>query len=259
MGFLKDKVAIVVGVSGRGNMGEATAKYLIKEGAKVIVAARREKELKEIADEIGAVSKVCDISKEDQVEALAKFAIEKYGRLDIGVNTAGVSPTGSIATTTAEDLRLASDVHLCGTFFFFKHMSAVMEHGGSLVTVSSITASRFTADYAAYMCTKAGADHLVRVAAIELGPKGIKVNSVSPAFTDDAPMSREYQKIPGLNELFEKEIPLGRLNTVHDVAHAIAWLCHDDSYITGQNIHVSGGNHLTRLPTAAEIGALFEG
>ena len=256
MGFLNGKTAIVIGVSARGNMGEATAKYLIKEGASVIVAARREKELKEIADEIGAVPKTCDISKEDQVEALAKFAVDQFGRLDIGVNTAGVSPMGDIASTTAEDLRLAVDVHFCGTFYFLKHLPAVMENGGSLVTVSSLTASRFTANYAAYMGTKAGADHLVRVAAIELGPKGIKVNSVSPAFTDDAPMSREYQKIPGLNELFEREIPLGRLNTVHDVAHAIAWLCHDDSYVTGQNIHVSGGNHLTRLPTMAEIAAL---
>ncbi len=257
MGFLKDKVAIVIGVSGRGNMGEGTAKYLIKEGAKVIVAARREIELKEIAAEIGATPVVCDITREEHVEKLAKAALDKFGKLDIAVNTAGQAIMGDIAVTSDKDMRAAVDVHFCGTFYFLKHMSAAMKNGGSLVTVSSMTATRYVANHAAYMGAKAGADHLVRTAAIEFGPRKIRVNSVSPAFTDGTPMSAQFQKLKGLTELFEKEIPLGRLNNVNDVAHAIAWLCHDESYITGQNIHVSGGNHLTRMPTAVEMRALM--
>ena len=102
------------------------------------------------------------------------------------------------------------------------------------------------------MGAKAGTDHLVRVAAFEYGPQGIKINSVSPGFTE-SPMTAEFLKIPGIREMFEKEIPLGRLNTVDDVAAAALWVCSDEAYLTGQNIQVNGGNTLRRLPVI-ELG-----
>jgi NAD(P)-dependent dehydrogenase (short-subunit alcohol dehydrogenase family) len=258
MGFLQDKVAIVLGVSSERGMGEATARKLIAEGAKVIVAARREKELNEKATGLGAIAQVCDITDPEQVAALAARAIDEYGKLDCAINCAGVSGTGNIADTDPAVMKQMSDVHFCGTFNFFRYMAAAMENGGAMVTLSTVTAYRYVAGAAAYMATKAAADNLMRTAAMEFGSKNIRVNTVVPGFTDDTPMAREYQKIKGLNELFLKEIPLGRLNTAEDVAHVAAWLCHDDSYITGQVIHANGGNHLTRLPTMAEMSALFE-
>jgi 2-hydroxycyclohexanecarboxyl-CoA dehydrogenase len=257
MGFLQDKVAIVLGVSSERGMGEAIARKLISEGAKVIVAARRQKELEEKAESLGAIAQVCDITDEAQVAALAGVALDKFGKLDCAINCAGVSGTGNIANTKPEVLRQMVDVHFCGTFHFFKHMAAAMENGGAMVTLSTVTAYRYVANAAAYMGSKAGADNLMRTAAMEFGPKNIRVNTVVPGFTDDTPMTRAFQKTKGLNELFLKEIPLGRLNTAEDVAHVAAWLCHDDSYITGQVIHANGGNHLTRLPTMAEMSALF--
>lgn len=256
MGFLRDKVAIVLGASARGNIGEATARHLIDQGATVVVAARSEGPLKAVAEALGATPRVCDIADEDSVEALKNFTLDRFGRLDIGVNTAGVAVSGDFQTTSLDDLRTAFDVHLCGTFLFFKYLSQAMKEGGSLVTLSSATAFTYTPAYVAYQATKCAADNLVRTAAVEFGPLGIRVNSVVRSFTDDTPMTRDYQKMPGLNELFLKEIPLGRLNTVKDVAHAITWLCHDDSYVTGQAIHVSGGNHLLRLPSSAEMSTL---
>ena len=97
------------------------------------------------------------------------------------------------------------------------------------------------------MGAKAGTDHLVRIAATEFGPRGIKVNSVSPAFTE-TPMTAGFLATPGVREAFEAEIPLGRLNTAEDVAATVLWLSSEDAYITGENIHPSGGNRLRRLP-----------
>ena len=255
MGILNDKVAVVIGASMRGNMGEAIARQLGKEGAHVIVAGRRADAVDAVARDLGATGSVCDVVSDESVARLAQFAMEKYGRVDIGVNCAGVAVSGDFQSTTSEDLKQAINVHLCGTFHFLKQFSGVMEGPGSLVSISSITAFKYSPGYVAYQATKAAADNLVRNAAVEFGPRGIRVNSVVPAFTD-TPMTHAYVEVPGLAELFEKEIPLGRLNTVEDVAHTVTWLCQDQTYVTGQAIHVSGGNHLLRLPSSAEMATL---
>ena len=196
--------------------------------------------------------------QEDQVIALAKNAVDTFDKLDIAVNCAGDAIMGDIAVAEDEDIRKAVDVHFVGPLFFFKHLSAAIGEDGSMITISSITATRLVSNHAAYMGAQAGTDHVVRIAAVEFGPKNIKVNSLSPGFTDDTPMSRPFLELKGLREAFEKEIPLGRLNTAHDVAHVTAWLCHDETFITGQNIHANGGNTLTRLPNAAELAAVVE-
>jgi len=257
MGFLEDKVGIVLGASEAGSMGHKIAVKLMSEGAKVILAARTEEKVKALAEEIGAVPAVCDITSEDAVAALAQTALDKFGKLDIAINAAGQPIMGDIAEAREKYIRMAVDVHFVGPMFFFKHMSAAIDRDGSIITISSITATRFVGNHAAYMGAKAGTDHVARVAAIEFGPRNIRVNSVSPGFTE-SPMSKGFLELKGLREAFEAEIPLGRLNTVDDVAHTCAWLCHDDTYITGQNIQVNGGNSLTRLPNAAEMAALVK-
>jgi NAD(P)-dependent dehydrogenase (short-subunit alcohol dehydrogenase family) len=257
MGFLEGKTAVVLGASGEGSIGHKVAVKLISEGARVMIAARREDKVKALAKLIGASPAVCDICSDTAVAALAKQAVDEFGGLDIAINTAGEAIMGDIAVAPEEDIRRAVDIHFIGPMFFFKHMAAAIESDGCIITCSSITAERFVANHAAYMGAKAGTDHVARVAAIEFGPRNIRVNSVSPGFTADTPMTSGFLEIKGLREAFEKEIPLGRLNTPDDVAHVCAWLCHDDSYITGQNIQVNGGNTLTRLPNAAELGALM--
>lgn len=250
----KDRVAVVLGASDSTSMGGAIARRLIQEGAKVVVAARRRDKVRALADAIGAEAAVCDITREGEVAALAALAIERFGRLDVAVNCAGEAIMGSFAQTDEATLRRAADIHFIGPFFFVKHMAAHMTHGGSIVTISSITASLMFPNHAAYMGAKAGTDHLVRVAALEYGPRGIKVNSVSPSFTE-SPMTKEFMTIPGVREAFEQEIPLGRLNTVDDVAAAVLWVSSDEAYVTGQNIHPTGGNTLRRLPMVTLAGA----
>ncbi len=258
MSFLNDKSAIVLGASESGSIGAAIAKKLRDEGASVMIAARRKAQVNALAEELGVIAAVCDITQEQQVAALAKKAVKTFGKLDIAVNSAGDAIMGDIAAANEDDIRKAVDIHFIGPLFFFKHMSAAIGEHGCMITISSITATRLVGNHAAYMGAKAGTDHIVRVAAVEFGPRNIKVNSVSPGFTDDTPMSRPFLKLNGMREVFEKEIPLGRLNTAQDVAHVTAWLCHDDTFITGQNIQANGGNTLTRLPNAMELAAVIK-
>ena len=255
---LDGKSALVLGASEKGSIGATIAEYLIAAGAKVMIASRREEQVNHLAEEIGASAGVCDITNEEQVGELASHCLDTFGKLDIAINCVGDAVMGDIANTDEKYVRKAVDVHLVGPFFFLKHMAAAIKENGSIITLSSITASLVINNHAAYVAAKAGTDHLVRIAAVEYGKKNIRVNSVSPGFTDDTPMSRPFLKAGGLKELFEKEIPLGRLNNAHDVAHVVTWLCDDATYITGQNIQVNGGNSLTRLPSRSEFSELMK-
>ena len=241
------KVAVVLGASDAASMGGAIAQRLIKEGATVIVASRTLERCTALADQIGAEARRCDITSEQELSDLADAAIDNHGRLDIAINCVGEAVMGYIATTDEVTLRHAADLHFIGPFLFIKQMAQRMESGSSIVTISSITATLTFPNHAAYMGAKAGTDHIVRIAACEYGPRGIKVNSVSPAFTE-TPMTEGFLKMPGVREAFDRNIPLGRLNTIDDVAAAALWLCSDEAFFTGQNLHPSGGNTLTHLP-----------
>ncbi len=248
-----NKVAVVLGVSSDTSIGCAVAHRLIQEGAKVIIAGRSAEKVEPVASTIGAASHICDITDEQMVSQLADKAIEQFGQLDVAVNCVGQGIMGYIATTPETDLRQSVDVHLIGPFFFIKHMARVMKNGGAIATMSSQTATLTFENHAAYMAAKAGTDHLVRTAAVEYGSKNIKVNSISPGFTD-TPMTNGLLGFPGLIDAFTKEIPLGRMSTVEDIASATAWACCDEAYMTGQNLQINGGATLRRMPTMKELG-----
>lgn len=129
---------------------------------------------------------------------------------------------------------------------------------GAMVTTSSHTASRVINNHAAYVAAKAGTDHLMRIAAVEYGPRNIGVNSVSPGFTPDTPMSRGFARLEGLVEMFEQRIPLGRLNTADDIAHAVRRLCDPATCVTGENVQVNGRSALTGWPGKNDFVALMK-
>jgi NAD(P)-dependent dehydrogenase (short-subunit alcohol dehydrogenase family) len=253
MGRLDNKVAVILGASDERSMGAACARCFAQEGAKLILAARRRNNLERIAQTVGGVAVECDIRSEADVAALAEAAIKMHGRLDVAVNFAGVNSAASILEVTRETLLEACEVHLIGTALFFKHMAAKMTAGGSLITASSLTTIVAPAGLAAYAGSKSGADQIVRIAAGELGERGIRVNSIAPGFTRSA-MTEGYFSIPTLEKAFLREIPLGRLSTVEDIARAALWLASDDSCATtGQKIDVTAGQSLRRTPSAQEM------
>ena len=141
-----------------------------------------------------------------------------------------------------------------GPFYFFQAMIGAMTQGGSIIRISSATATIMLNDHAAYMGAKAGTDHVIRCVANEFGERGIRANSISPGLTD-TPMTAGAKQTPGVFEAFAAAYPLGRVGTSDDIAAAAVWLASDECFMTGQNLQVNGGLTLRRNPNRDEITA----
>jgi NAD(P)-dependent dehydrogenase (short-subunit alcohol dehydrogenase family) len=250
---LDGKVALVLGAAGRGNMGQTIAQRLAAEGAKVVVGGRHLDELERLATEIGGAAAEVDITSKDQVDAAADLAVERFGGLDIGVNATGWGLLKPTEETTEADLDKILSIQFKGPFFFIQSMLRVMGQGGSIIQISSATATIMLENHAAYMGTKAGIDHVIRTVANEYGERGIRANSISPGITE-TPMAGMTFQIPEMVEAFTREYPLGRVGTRDDIAAAVVWLGSDECFMTGQNLQVNGGLTLRRNPSLKELG-----
>ncbi len=254
MGRLEGKGAVVLGAAGRDNMGQVIARRFAAEGAKVLVAGRKEDELARFAGEIGGYWAACDITRREEVFALAETAKSTLGGVQIGVNATGWGFLKPFLENSEDELKAMSDLQFVGPIFFLQAMVGAMDQGGSLIQISSATATIMLNDHAAYMGTKAGTDHVVRCVANEFGARGIRANSISPGLTD-TPMTAGARQTPGVFEAFASAYPLGRVGTSDDIAAAAVWLASDECFMTGQNLQVNGGLTLRRNPTGDEITA----
>jgi 2-hydroxycyclohexanecarboxyl-CoA dehydrogenase len=256
MGSLNGKTALVLGAAGVANMGQAIARRLAREGVKVVVAGRHEAPLADLAAEIGGAYALVDITDKAQVDAAADLAVGTFGKLDIGVNAAGWGLMKPTHETTEKDLDRIIAIQFKGPFFFIQAMLRVMGRGGSIIQISSATATIMLENHAAYMGTKAGIDHVIRAVANEYGVRGIRANSISPGLTK-TPMAGDTFSFPELMQAFEHEYPLGRVGTCEDIAAAVAWLADDECFMTGQNLQVNGGLTLRRNPLFADLGEVI--
>jgi NAD(P)-dependent dehydrogenase (short-subunit alcohol dehydrogenase family) len=251
MGRLTDKTAVVLG--GSSGIGEATARRFVAEGARVLIAARGAEKLERVAAEIGAECLPCDVADWGNVKALADAAVERFGRLDIAVNSAGLEDSSLIQDLEPERVEAMIAVQFTGALYFIQHMANAMVDGGSLITISSLTGTIVSEGYAVYASAKAGINHASKIAASEYGARAVRVNLVSPS-TVETPMVEQLFAAPGMRGALEKELPLGRIPEVEEVVHAIVYLASDESRsVTGENIHVDSGGRLGRLPKADEI------
>jgi NAD(P)-dependent dehydrogenase (short-subunit alcohol dehydrogenase family) len=256
MGQLDGKIAIVLGAAGPGNMGQVIAQRFLAHGAKVVVAGRKKDPLAAFAAEHNCDYALCDITAKPEVEALVNTTVEKHGAVHIGVNATGWGLLKPFLETTPEELAAITALQFIGPFYFIQALAANMKHGGSIIQISSATATIMLDNHAAYMGTKAGTDHVVRCAANDFGAQGIRVNSISPGLTD-TPMTTGVFQMQKLVDIFAKEYPLGRVGTSEDIADAALWLAGDTCFMTGQNLQVNGGLTLRRNPRAAELAAAF--
>jgi NAD(P)-dependent dehydrogenase (short-subunit alcohol dehydrogenase family) len=256
MQHLEGKVALIIGASTHGGIGEGTARHYVREGARVILSARRLKEAKEVAAGVGAEAIACDMTDESQVERLIAEVMTRRGRLDVLVIVAGGFASQPVDQLTRETLESTFELNVIGPSFAIKHAARVMERGASIIYVSSATAELSTPGVAAYGCTKAAGERLVEIAALEYGPRGIRLNSLRPGLLE-TPLSQPFLQRPGVRRAYERETPLGRLATVDDVAAAAVWLASDGCHTTGDRIRVAGGVHLRRhaLPEDYRDGA----
>lgn len=253
MGQLNDKVAIVTGAAGKDNMAQAIARRFASEGAKVFVTGRQEAPLKAFAEEIGGGYALMDVTKRDEVFAAVAAAKAQFGRVDIGVSATGWGLVKQFEENSEADLDRILAIQFKGPFFVFQALLGAMEDGGSIIQISSATATIMLDNHSAYMGTKAGIDHVVRTIANEFGHRGIRANSISPGLTK-TPMAGGAFEVPGFIEAFEREYPLGRVGTTEDIAAAALWLASDECFMTGQNLQVNGGLTLRRNPSLIELG-----
>lgn len=247
------RTAVILGASSRGGLGEAMARRLVKAGMTVILSSRRADELEALATEIGCLWKTCDIGSDDELAALAAFAVEKGGSLDLAVNAVGMNSAAPIADLDRATLARLCDIHFIGSLMFIKAMAAKMQAGASIITLSSLTAAIPGPGRAAYAGTKAAVDYAVKIAALEYGGQGIRINAVAPGLIR-TPMTDAFLSRPGVEAAYKRETPLGRMTTPEDVAAAVEWLASPDCFMTGQLLQVNGGASLTRLPRADELG-----
>lgn len=254
MGRINGKVAVILGAAGEGNMGQVIARRFAREGARVIVAGRTEATLRALAAELGGEHCACDITRSAEVEHLANFAVQRFGALDIAVNCTGWAPMTRLLDVEEQELDKLCALQFKGVYFFLQSMVRQMaaRGGGSIVQLSSASAYALLYNHAAYIATKSAGDALVRCFANEFGAKGVRVNSIAPGLTG-SPMTAHEMQLPGLQEAFVKEYPLGRIGTAADIADAALWLAGDESFLTGQVLQINGGLTLRRNPTPREI------
>lgn len=250
MSSLQNKVAIVVG--GNSGIGRASALALAAAGARVVVAARRPAEGEAVVDEIKARGGVAvfhktDVTVEADLEALVAAAVERFGRLDCAVNSAGIVEDFGLVTEADAgvfDRMMATNVR--GTLLGMKHQLRQMVSqggGGSIVNVASVLSHMGAMTGAIYVATKHAVLGLTRAAALGHARQGIRINCVSPAMIAGTPMvDYTMQAHPGLLDPYIADIPMGRTGRVDEVGPVVTWLCSDDaSFITGHSLAVDGG------------------
>lgn len=240
--------ALVLGASSPGGIGEAVARRLAREGYSLIVAGRRRDTLEALAGEIGGAALTCDVTDEDSIAAMFDAA----GPIEVAVNVAGTTDVGSIAKIDRKRIEAQLAMHVTGNLLFMKHALRQLSEGGSMILFSSLTARVPGTGLAAYSGAKAALEHIVRIAALEFGPRKIRVNAVAPGFTR-TPMTETFLSDERIAGIYTKETALGSLTSPDQVASAVAWLASEDCFTTGETIAVSGGAQLLRLPTGAEL------
>jgi NAD(P)-dependent dehydrogenase (short-subunit alcohol dehydrogenase family) len=255
MSDMNGRVALVTGAS--SGIGRATARAFAEKGARVVLAARREDELAELASEIAAAGGaasciVTDVSVAADVERMVAHAIDTVGRLDYAVNNAGIEgELASITTLPEEEFDRVIAINLKGTFLCLQHESRAMlagGRGGAIVNVGSVNSFLGFAHGAGYVASKHGLIGLTTSASAELASQGIRVNLLCPGIIA-TPMNQRLRGLFGdalYDEQVMPQVHLQRMGQPEEMARAILFLCSDDaSYITGTTLTPDGGFTLT--------------
>jgi len=236
--------AIVIG--GASGIGWAVAKGLAAEGHHVTIGDRNADGARDRADELGTAHNSAHVEVTDDTSVAALF--DGCGQLDVVVNTAGFGGFGRITEQPVEEFRAIVDCCLTGGFIVMKYAGRYLRDGGSLVSITSLNARLAAPGMSAYCAAKAGLAMLTQVAALELAPRGIRVNAVSPGFVT-TPLTEMVTLATGVLEDYIENTPLGRVGVPEDVAEAVLFLCSDKaSWLTGEVLDLNGGAHLKRYP-----------
>ena len=228
------RVAVVIG--GASGIGAAIARGLSADGCRVVVA------------DLGttAADLAVDVTDEESVAAMFDAVLASHGRLDVVVNSAGVSTLGLVTDLAVDEWRRIVDVCLTGGFIVIKHAGQRMTAGGAIISLSSLNARQPGAGLAPYCAAKAGLSMLTEVAALELGSRGIRVNAIAPGLVV-TPLTQPAMEIAGIEDDYLANTPLGRSGAPEEIADAAVYLA-KAGWITGEVLDINGGAHLMRYP-----------
>ncbi|QSE93182.1 glucose 1-dehydrogenase [Rhodococcus pseudokoreensis] len=245
---LTDRVVVVTGAS--SGLGVAFAQAAAEAGADVVLAARRTDRLEKTAKLVRAAGReaLCvatDIADPAQAQNMIDAAMEKFGRVDVLVNNAGVGTAVPATRETPEQFRQVVDINLNGSYWAAQAAGRVMKPGSAIVNIASVLGLTTAGlPQAAYAASKAGVIGLTRDLAQQWGArKGIRVNAIAPGFFESE-MTDQYQD--GYLESMKSRLVLGRLGDPEELAATVVWLASDAAaYVTGQTIAVDGGITIT--------------
>ncbi|MAU81623.1 SDR family NAD(P)-dependent oxidoreductase [Gordonia sp. Z-3] len=234
--------AVVVG--GASGIGLATARVLAAEGFSVVVADVNSDAALAAAEEIGGRAVTLDVTDESSVAA----GFASVDELEAVVSCAGLTVPGALTELGLDQWQTSIDVCLTGSFLVLKHAGQRMVDGGSITVISSLNGRQPGAGMGAYCAAKAGVTMLVEVAALELAPRKIRVNAISPGLVD-TPLTEGLALVPGLVDEYLENTPLGRSGRPEEVADMAAYLASEKAaWITGSAFDLNGGAHLQRYP-----------
>lgn len=246
---MKGKIALITGAS--SGIGRATALIFARNGATVVAVGRSEGELNALRDEAGDLdgtirTHLADLTEVTQVDRVVTETVDNLGQIDVLVNAAGIIKSGSLETTTLDEWDKMLNVNLRSVFYLMQrclpHLEATK---GNIVNVSSVTGTRAFPGVLAYCVSKAGIDQLTRCSALELAPKGVRVNAVNPGVVET-----NLHKRGGMSpEDYEKFLanaanthPIGRAGQPEEVGELIYFLASDNAkWITGATYAIDGG------------------
>jgi len=242
---LKNKVAVITG--GTTGIGFAAAKRFIDEGAKVIITGTNEKTLATARAELGDQAEVIasDASKEKDVQALFAHVTEKYGKIDTLFLNAGIARFAPWEDHSEDDFDLQFAINVKGPWLAIKNAIPVLNQGASIIATTSVANKMGMPGASAYAATKAALQQMVRTAAAELSPKGIRVNAVSPGPIETPIFAKTGMPEAEMQEMaagMQSQIALGRFGTSEEVANVALFLASDESsFVQGQEFVVDGG------------------
>ena len=250
---MNEKVCIVTG--GSSGIGRAAALLLAEQGAKVVAVGRNEKELNLLRDEAQRFNgtlkiQFADVTEATQIENVINNTVESFGQIDVLVNAAGIILNGSVENTTLDDWDKMMNINVRVVFNLMQKCLPHLEKTkGNIVNVSSVAGTRSFPNLLAYGVSKAAVDQLTRCSALDLAPKGIRVNAVNPGVVVTSLHKRggmadaDYEKFL---ENSKKTHPIGRVGEPREVAELICYLASEKAaWITGATYEIDGGRAQT--------------
>jgi len=247
-------------IGGSSGFGLATGERLVEEGATVVVGGRRGDLAAEVGEQLGGWGMQCDVTDHDSVEALVAAVMDRHGSVDIGMNCAGFAASIRIEDLTPDTLGDMVDVQFIGGVWAIKHLCNAMaaSGGGSMISVSSLTAQNPGGGHAAYAGSKKAIEYITQIAAVEYGAANVRVNAIA-AHLIETPMTAGLFEVPLRLEAMIQQTPLGRMGHVSDIANCALYLGSDEAgYVSGEIIKVDGAASTQKLPGPIEYAQLRE-